>query len=607
VLLCVVVAFARGVAPAQQAIAPANRDPLMQQMLSQPKIDLVSPVRAVASFDPPVVAPGQQSIYRVTLSGLEASTEWPSKLTAPAGLRLEAGAHGEILRLMNQRFQPFTTFNYHARATNDGEFTVPEFTVTVYGKPVVVPPATLRVTGNSDSALPPATRLSFELAATNLYVGETVRARVILPSPSPTVMQGLAQVQFTGDGFLVDQGASRQRIEMGPNNGGRAINYVYEANLTPVAAGDLRLFAQAFNTGQHFGGVVVGNGSVSLGPPDYTLLESQPISITVRPIPEEGKLPGFTGAIGNLALGPPLLSSTAVRVGEPLNLTVTVTNRGEGPLARLVAPKAPKLSDWQVYEATSPGPAQAMQTPAAGLVGVTTFVYALVPLSDRTQATPVIPFSYFDPKTGRYMDVSIPSIPISVEAGSGPAEPSVFREADGSGRGGEKEPELSALAAVPGGGASSLIPFQNRVWFPAIQFAPALVLAGLLVWDGRRRYFREHPEVLIRRRARKALRRDWQEARRAAGRQDAPAFAAAAVRAMRAGSAPHYPADPRALVGRDVLAVLPGLAGAAAEPVRRFFDAVDASQFSANAGDLRELLRFEPELDQVLEALEAKL
>ena len=70
-------------ARAQQALAPAPQDPLMSLMLSQPKIDLVSPVEAVAAFDPPVVAPGQQTIYRVTLSGLEASTEWPAKLVAP--------------------------------------------------------------------------------------------------------------------------------------------------------------------------------------------------------------------------------------------------------------------------------------------------------------------------------------------------------------------------------------------------------------------------------------------------------------------------------------------------------------------------------------------
>ena len=71
----------------------------------------------------------------------------------------------------------------------------------------------------------------------------------------------------------------------------------------------------------------------------------------MRPLPREGELPGFTGAIGSFAVGPPKLATNVLRVGDPVKLTVTVTNRGDGPLARLVAPPPPQVRDWQVFAA----------------------------------------------------------------------------------------------------------------------------------------------------------------------------------------------------------------------------------------------------------------
>ncbi len=597
---------------AQMAISPPAQDPLMSLMLSQPKIDLTSPVEAVAAFDPPIVAPGQPAIYRVTLSGLEASTEWPGKIPAPPHLEAEAGAHAEILRLMGPRFQPFTTFNYRVRASEAGDFTIPEFSVNVYGKPVTIPAATLQVRSGPPTPQQPGTTLLFELPSTNLYVGQAVRARAVLPSVALNAMQGLAQVQLTGDDFLVDLGGARQRIEMSPNSGGRSINYVYEASLTPVSVGKLKVFAQGFTTSRGFGGIIVnGNGTASAGPPPYTLLESDPVEVTVKPLPQEGQRPGFTGAIGDFALGTPKLSTNSLQVGETLRLTVTVTNRGFGPLARLSPPPAPHAPDWQIVEGTDVGPPQPVNVGPMGsiLEGVTTLTYTLVPLSAKSQSTPAIPFSYFDPERGVYSDLTIPPIPISIEQGSAPADVATLMQPASDSAESEKEPQLSGLVPTPGHSAQSLVPSQQRLWFFLAQLIPALAFVGLIIWDRRRRYFELHPDVLLRRRARRALRREWRAARHAAQAKDATAFAAAAVSAMRLASAPHYPAEPRALVGNDIVALIPseGAESRLGQVVRRFFSVTDASRFAATTGDARELLGLQPDLDRVLQQLEARL
>ncbi len=592
-------------------------DPLMTLMLSQPKIEISAPVKAAAAFDPPVVGPGQRAIYRVTFNALEQSIEWPEDLAAPPGLEMRRGARGEILRIGGPTYLPLTAFNYPARSSRAGEFVMPEFTVKVYGKPVTIPAARLVVISPRPAARP-SQRILLELAATNLYVGQPVRAQVRLPGSAAGIVQGLAQVQLSGRGVLVDLGGARQRIEVLPNSGARAPTFIYETTLTPMVAGTVSVYAQGFVAGSHFSGPIVISGTATIpgGPPQYTLLETEPMELQVRPLPPEGELPGFTGAIGSLALGVPKLATNVVRVGELVRLAVTVTNRGDGPMARLVAPPAPRTSDWQVFappEVTPPVALPLAPTVAPGfaeaLEGVTTFNYTLIPLTKQADITPAIPFSYFDPVQGRYTDLTIPPVPVTVTAGAAPADLKALLQAGASEAETEKLPVLSDLAPSPGRTATSLVPTQQRGWFPLVQLAPAAAFAGLWGWDRRRRYYEKHPDQLLRRKARRSLRRQRRAVRRAAQAKDAPRFATAAVSAMQVACAPHYPAEPRALVGKDVLALLSGTGGngRAGEVVRRFFTITDASRFATAGGNAAELLALEPELDRVLQQLEEKL
>ncbi len=192
-----------------------------------------------------------------------------------------------------------------------------------------------------------------------------------------------------------------------------------------------------------FSGPIVITGLVTIpgGPPQYTLLESDPVELNVRPLPTEGQLPGFTGAIGSFALGPPKLATNFLRVGDPVKLTVTVTNRGDGPLARLVPPPPPKVRDWQVFAANDYAPAQLAWQPRRAMLGpngllaqpgspqgFVTFTYTLIPLTDGVRATPPIPFSYFDPTTGSYADLTIPPVPVTVKPGAAPADLAALRQ-----------------------------------------------------------------------------------------------------------------------------------------------------------------------------------
>ena len=114
--------------------------------------------------------------------------------------------------------------------------------------------------------------------------------------------------------------------------------------------------------------------------------------------------------------------------------------------------------------------------------------------------------------------------------------------------------------------------------------------------------------MLLRRGARRALRRERKLLNAAARAGDAPGFAAAAITSLRVAAAPHFPATPRALVGRDISELL----GEAPEQprvgdvIRQLFSSTDAAQFGA-AGFSGGLLALQPELETILDQLEAKL
>lgn len=597
--------LAGGRAFGQAGAQSVQRDPLMSLMLTQPKIAVVSNVTAVATFDPPVVRAGRVSIYRVTFNALEESIEWKGGIPAPDKAEVTAGAHGQIFQMDGRDLEPRTTFLYHVRVAEPGRIKVPEFNVTVYGKPVTVPAAELEVSASVSEAASSAQRLVLEFGETNVFVGQAVPVSVRLPASAGGLVQGVAQVQLTGEGFLTDQAAARQRIEMGREGTTQVPTYVYETTLIPITAGKLQVSAQGFAAGNRFTGTIVITGPATIpgGPPLYTLLDSDPAELEVQPLPRSGLLPGFAGAVGSFAVDVPKLATNVVNAGDPVKLTVAV--RGKGNLARLVAPPPPKVPDWQVLAgATDNMPPQIISS-----LGFVTFTYMLIPLTEGAKQTPAIPFSCFDPERAAYVDLTIQPVPVLVKPGVTPVDVDVVAQAEALTAPDEKEPVLSGLATAPGLGAGSLVPWQLRAWFPFVQIAPGLGFLGLWAWDRRRRYLEAHPDVVRRRKARHALHKELRGLKRAVRENDAPAFAVTAVQAMRVACAPHYPAEPRALVCADVLPLLPTgeQSDHSAEVVRRFFAFADAAQFSGDRQDASTLLESRPQMEQVLARLEELL
>jgi hypothetical protein len=581
-------------------------------MLSQPGIDTESPVIPQAEFDPPVAIVGRPVTYRLIFNAMNEAIRLPEKLPAPPGLVLTPSARGQTYGHGGAKLLPRTTINYRVLANAVGTYVMPSLVVTVYNKAVTIPSARVTFLQPGAPDAREAQRLVLELPAGDLYVGQAINARIIALDPGEpgSQLQGLSQVQVNSDAFLADNSYFRVQRQAVTRNGRAYPALIHEMTITPIRDGTHQLAVQGhaiitriFQGGP---GMVIQPSMVTMGNP---LLESDPLTVVIKSLPREGELPGFTGAIGTFSLEPPRLSTNAVRAGEPVVLTVTI--RGDGNIGRLVPPRLGPMREWNTAFApsTDPSPAYAIQQR-----GFNTFSYTLVPLSERLKATPAIPFSYFDPKQRTYVSLPIPPVPLTVNpapAGVTLAQPAPVRSpgAFDEERDGERELVLTGLADSPGRRVRSLAPLQQRRWFPVVQVFPALVLGALWLWDRRRRYLEQHPEVLLKRRARRELRRQLRLARRAAAESDPGGFVHAAINALREVCAPQAAATPEALVCADVLEKLPPetQTGPDGEMVRRLFAAADAHRFGHAEVNGADLLGLRIQLERLLRQLKVRL
>jgi hypothetical protein len=558
---------------------------LIQLQVAQPAVDVSSQVTATAAFDPPVTRPGEKAFYRVTVDATESWIQWPDEIVLPPGLKFGPGARGQLTQFLGNKFLPLTSFIYEVRATATGHFDIKNFTVEVYGKPLEIPAAGLDVVAGNPNPQP-ARQLVLESSATNLFTGEPFRVRVMLPAGPGNQVEALREIQLNGNGLMTDKTAIRQAIESVNVNGQLKPAFICDMVATPIAAGPLKFSAQGFTAGRDFGGAIAVQGQVVIpgGPPKYVLLVSDAVEINVRSLPSAGELPGFTGAIGKFICDPPQLSTNRLRVGEPAHLKVVF--HGEGDLTRLVPPDPPRSPDWQIIPDNPPDTG-----------------YTLIPLTDEARETPAISFSYFDPATAKYVDLRVRPLPVTVVGEGLPVQlPAMDYESESS-----APLKLSELAATPGKMAGSLKPLQLRGWFICVQLAPVIGFVALWRWDRRRRFLEAHPEIVRRRQARRALRREKSKLQKAAAAGDAAAFVQHAANAMRIAVAPRDAANPRALVCADVLAQLDGAhQNRARETARKIFAAADA-QFAASAQTQSGLLELHSEVEAVLKELEEKL
>ena len=134
-------------------------------------------------------------------------------------------------------------------------------------------------------------------------------------------------------------------------------------------------------------------------------------TINVKPLPENGKPEGFTGAVGefDFVVKP---SKTSLKAGESLDLEVSVSGKGNLKLFTLPKPVVP--SALEMYE---PAHTENVQTPVTGMTGKISDKYTIIPQFKGKYTIKPMEFSYYDLASKSYKTITSKEITIDVAEG----------------------------------------------------------------------------------------------------------------------------------------------------------------------------------------------
>ncbi len=207
-----------------------------------------------------------------------------------------------------------------------------------------------------------------------------------------------------------------------------SVHIIRKTQLIPLQAGDITLDpveldnniyfikADANSTngsGQGMGGLLDRLFEPELsGTPfsEHIVLESKPVTIHVKPLPEAGKPPDFNGAVGKYSILASI-DSREVDTGDAAILTVTV--KGSGNLPVINAPVVSWPAGMESYDISSK---EKIEKTIAPLSGSKIFTYHFITAKPGKYTLPPIQLSYFDPVSRNYKSVETGSLDIQVNA-----------------------------------------------------------------------------------------------------------------------------------------------------------------------------------------------
>jgi hypothetical protein len=141
---------------------------------------------------------------------------------------------------------------------------------------------------------------------------------------------------------------------------------------------------------------------------EHIVLDSKPVTIHIKPLPEEGKPADFNGAVGQYSIQSKL-DSKEVDTGDATTLSVIV--KGTGNLTVINAPVIEWPEGMESYEVSNK---ENINKAVAPLGGTKTFTYSFICSKTGKFTIPPVKLSYFDPSSRSYKTVMSDPLDIQV-------------------------------------------------------------------------------------------------------------------------------------------------------------------------------------------------
>ncbi len=455
-----------------------------------------------ASVHPQRAAPGEALTLSIEVRGAQNT---PAPALDIDGFESRYLGPSTQVSISNGQVAASVQHRYALVPLKPGQFTLGPFSVEHQGRRYHTDPLTVTIAAAQPSPSPsgrpssPAQqgpqaasdqsglRLELSVPRHEVYLHERVPAAVKLYIGAARVSD-VQYPQFSPDGFSVEPFSepTQQRQTLGDQT---FTVLHFDTEVIPLRSGSLALGPASLQLSV----LTRRRGGSPFGEPFFDrffqsdffstfsserrrlTLRSDPLTLSVQPLPEAGRPDNFSGAVGSFALD---VSATPqdLPVGDPI--TVQMRLNGTGYLADAAAPTFVQTDGFRVYE------------PLAGKTQGSTksFEQVLIPQDQTLDAVPVARFSYFDPQARRYRTLESQPIALVVRPPQTTARKTVVTgHPDAPSALGQ---DIVYIKDGPGALVPHAGPWYRSLGFLLWQPLPALLFLGAWWYDQRRRRLR---------------------------------------------------------------------------------------------------------------------
>jgi len=371
------------------------------------------------------------------------------------------------MSVVNGNMSQYKALSFVLQPTKTGKFTIQGATATIDGKQMRSNQVTIVVTANGSSGnqniAPPVSAfpawpgeqatvdreyflkpgesaaekvkknlfVKVDVSKTNCYVGEPIVATYKLYSRLQSESRVTKHPSLNGFSVydMIDPNTDASSVER-VNGKAFTVHIIRKAQLIPLQAGTIDLDPVEIDNTIHFLKNTDGKNNNNTNTPrdifdelfdesvqavpvdEHVTLESQPVAISVKPLPEENKPADFNGAVGHYSIKANIETKN-VRAQDAATLKLTV--KGDGNLPVVTAPAVQWPSGIENYEAST-NVKEDIDKTVAPLRGSKTFEYSFTPKDAGNFTIPPVQFSYFDPLSGTYKTLATEALNVLASA-----------------------------------------------------------------------------------------------------------------------------------------------------------------------------------------------
>ncbi len=479
------------------------------------------------------------------------------KVTAPdfGGLQIDGGPDlGHQTFNINGRVRITLQYAYRLSASKPGDYVIGEAKVESGGQAMATEPITVRVMKDALDALPPSLQtepilnpksgdpninrqlkgkmfVRPRLSKSEPFIGEPVMLTLLL-YVDPGIARAIrnwGNIVPTTQSLLADEvPLPKDQFQFRPETID-GITYsvlpFYQAALTPSEPGEMEVkdygarIQLRVQTGSLFDNII--NVDAMAGA----------MKLYVRPLPEKGRDPAFSGTVGDYTLDSLADRDTA---SQDDIITLSVKISGSGNIAQAAEPQFPAGSDFEIFDQTQK---TEKVVGSDGIRGSKTVEFLLRPTRSGTVKIPELSYITFDPKTESYRTLRSPARELTITPGKLPVNGAapIAGTAPAANAEGERLRYIEPMLDV-----------DRKRPFPLIEnplyWLMQMGAAGGAAWVFARSRRREamDPREIRRRNARPALQKKLAELQHTSSSRDPQTTASALERALR-----EYAADLR--------------------------------------------------------------